>query len=516
MKKLLTTFAAAIGLASSTFAATVNLENVTTDTTLNNGDVIYGELGELVQISIATGATVTLSNATINLLGNSTTKWAGLTCNGGATTIILEGNNTVYGPYDKYPAIFVTVGCDLTIKGEGSLWASGGDQAAGIGGGNFSAGNAGNIFIEGGTISAYGGAYAAGIGSGQSHSCGNIVISGGTVIAIAESGYAAGIGCGASAKCGSITITGGKVTAKGGHDYAPSIGANISRYCGIVYIGEGIKMVKAVGSINCFPRLLLGENLIQNNSTENDVSVRTITSRVVNLADITENTVIEDGKIITGTLAANVKVSIADGATVTLRDATINGVNDMVNCAWAGLTCEGDATIILEGNNTVKGFYENNPGIYVPEGCTLTIRGDGSLNASSNGYGAGIGGGWNYVHCGNIRIEGGTITATGGYNTPGIGSGRSSRCGDITITKGVTSVTATKGSGAPDSIGVGNGGSCGTVTIGGVVGEISQNPYVYAPNRVNLASKTSDYTAADGDVMYGETTHTVTVPAGAN
>ena len=275
-------------------------------------------------------------------------------------------------------------------------------------------------------------------------------------------------------------------------------------------------MVKAVGSINCFPRLLLGENLIQNNSTENDVSVRTITSRVVNLADITENTVIEDGKIITGTLAANVKVSIADGATVTLRDATINGVNDMVNCAWAGLTCEGDATIILEGNNTVKGFYENNPGIYVPEGCTLTIRGDGSLNASSNGYGAGIGGGWNYVHCGNIRIEGGTITATGGYNTPGIGSGRSSRCGDITITKGVTSVTATKGSGAPDSIGVGNGGSCGTVTIGGVVGEISQNPYVYAPNRVNLASKTSDYTAADGDVMYGETTHTVTVPAGAN
>ena len=77
-------------------------------------------------------------------------------------------------------------------------------------------------------------------------------------------------------------------------------------------------------------------------------------------------------------LAANVKVSIADGATVTLRDATINWVHS-ASCKWAGITCEGDATIILEGANTVKGFYEHYSGIYAPKGKTLTIKGQGSL-----------------------------------------------------------------------------------------------------------------------------------------
>ena len=48
----------------------------------------------------------------------------------------------------------------------------------------------------------------------------------------------------------------------------------------------------------------------------------------------------------------------------------------------------------------------------------------------------------------------------------GIGSGfYGASCGDITITSGVTSVTATKGMDAPNSIGAGASSSCGTVTI---------------------------------------------------
>lgn len=256
--------------------------------------------------------------------------------------------------------------------------------------------------------------------------------------------------------------------------------------CGCVLIGPDITVVKATssdgaglaigkGSGSICRLVSIDDSLLVSDSGD----TRTLTSKIVNLGNLTGNKTVEDGMIITGSLSGNYKVSIAAGATVTLRDVTINGVNDMVNCAWAGLTCEGDATIILEGNNTVKGFYENYPGIYVPEGYTLTIKGDGSLDASSNGYGAGIGGGWNYINCGNIRIEGGTIIATGGYNTPGIGSGSGCSCGDITITKAVASVTATKGSGAPYSIGASSGGSCGTVTVGGVVGEISQTPYTY-------------------------------------
>ena len=229
----------------------------------------------------------------------------------------------------------------------------------------------------------------------------------------------------------------------------------------------------------------------------------------LDLATVTTATTVEDGYTLTGTLGTRVKISIADGATVTLDGVTINGVGSS-NCKWAGITCLGDATIILSGTNTVKGFYSEYPGIYVPENKTVTIQGSGSLTASSNGSGCGIGGGDN-KSCGNIVIAGGTITATGGREAAGIGggswgscgnisitggnitatsnekgagigSGEEGDCGNITITNGVTSVTATKGNSAQHSIGAGSGGNCGTVTIGGATGPKSESPYTYPQN----------------------------------
>lgn len=105
-----------------------------------------------------------------------------------------------------------------------------------------------------------------------------------------------------------------------------------------------------------------------------------------------------DGITLTGTMDVvnhPVKICIADGATVTLNDVTINGVNDN-NYPWAGITCEGDATIVLKAGttNTVKGFHSYYPGIYVPEGHTLTIQGTGALTSESYGA-AGIGGAHN-------------------------------------------------------------------------------------------------------------------------
>ena len=263
---------------------------------------------------------------------------------------------------------------------------------------------------------------------------------------------------------------------------------------------------------------------------------------IINLANQQTNCQAQDGQILTGTLGSNVKISIADGATVTLRDVTING-DDNPSYKWAGLTCEGDATIILEGENTVKGFHGNYPGIHVPVGKTLTIQGSGTLDASSNAWGAGIGGGVDIScgnitinggtvtatagdeysssaglgscsngscgdititggtvtakgddygagigsgfdgSCGDITITGGTVTATGGECAAGIGSGYVGSCGDITITAGVTEVTAIKGENASNSIGKGYSGTCGTVTIGGTVypDGISVSPYTYQP-----------------------------------
>ncbi len=190
------------------------------------------------------------------------------------------------------------------------------------------------------------------------------------------------------------------------------------------------------------------------------------------LADVNSDIVVLDGTILTGTLSGNHKISIADRATVTLNGVTINGSNN-ADYPWAGITCEGDATIILADGttNTVKGFY-NNAGISVPEGKTLTIQGTGTLIASSI-TGAGIGGGSN-ISCGNIVIKNGNITATGGGYSAGIGGGyaRSSSitCGSITIEGGT--VTANGGASGGPGIGTGAGdaeyrASCGVITISG-------------------------------------------------
>ena len=199
------------------------------------------------------------------------------------------------------------------------------------------------------------------------------------------------------------------------------------------------------------------------------------------LSTLTSDVTVTDGMTLTGKLVANVKVTIAAGATVTLKDATINGVNSD-DCPWAGITCEGNATIILSGNNTVKGFHRHYPGLFVPKGKTLTIRGNGSLRASQNGDAAGIGGG-NGKDCGNIVIEGGTISANGGNSSAAIGGSGFGDCGNIDITDGVTKVTATKKKASPYTIGPGSDGKCGTITIGGNrTNPISDSPYTYTGN----------------------------------
>ncbi len=233
--------------------------------------------------------------------------------------------------------------------------------------------------------------------------------------------------------------------------------------------------------------------------------------KILDLAKVTDDVVIEDGYTVIGTLDVvnyPVCVSIADGATIILDNISIMGRDDDYDYEYAGLECEGDATIILKDGttNNLRGYCDAG-GIYIQPGKTLTIKGEtegtGVLNAKGNGgYGAGIGSGG--TSCGNIVIEGGVINAEGGSGSPGIGAGAlgdcgnititggtitaighgeaagiggggcwlpyvSTRCGNITITDGVTSVTATKGEDAPCAIGPCKDGGCGTVTIGGTV-----------------------------------------------
>jgi hypothetical protein len=172
--------------------------------------------------------------------------------------------------------------------------------------------------------------------------------------------------------------------------------------------------------------------------------------------------------------------TIPHGCTAVLSNVHINGYS--VDDDY--IACEGDASIILLGNNSISpsNFHA---AIEIGSGKTLTINGTGSLTAYGTNSSAGIGSN-SSNHCGNICIYGGTIYAEGDHKSAGIGSGCERNCGKITITSGVIKVTAVKGSEAPYSIGKGydkwGNYSCGTVTIGGVVtGQISDGTYVYEP-----------------------------------
>lgn len=134
----------------------------------------------------------------------------------GDVVLEINGTNILQAPQTAAALVKNDDGI-LTIQDAngdgGSLDATGGVYAAGIGGSDSMAGN--NIIITGGNITARGGNFAAGIGGGNGGSGSNITISGGNVTAIGGE-RAAGIGGGWHGAGNNITISDGNVTANGG------------------------------------------------------------------------------------------------------------------------------------------------------------------------------------------------------------------------------------------------------------------------------------------------------------
>ena len=210
------------------------------------------------------------------------------------------------------------------------------------------------------------------------------------------------------------------------------------------------------------------------------LNVTMSTGTITNLSSLDADHTAQNGETLTGALVASHKISIAAGATVILKNVDINYGTTLTASFYAGITCLGDATLIISGTDYVKGFSAGYPGIFVPSARTLTITGSGTLDAKGHDYdGAGIGSGKDiieaYKACGNIVIQGGTIRATGGSGAAGIGSGATanyvapqtgtpSSCGNITIKNSVTHVYVKQNSGA-ESIGKGQESTCGTVTL---------------------------------------------------
>ncbi len=148
--------------------------------------------------------TLTIDNLTINTEGEKKQGYSPLDFSGaGETTLILVGANQLTARSDN-PAVYapnVKSGNEnenekaipLTIDGEGSLVANGGDSWPGIG-------NTGStkILIQSGNITAVGGGHAAGIGGSWGFWFDSIVIKGGHVVATGGADADNDIGCGAS------------------------------------------------------------------------------------------------------------------------------------------------------------------------------------------------------------------------------------------------------------------------------------------------------------------------------
>ena len=162
--------------------------------------------------------------------------------------------------------------------------------------------------------------------------------------------------------------------------------------------------------------------------------VHTVTIRVGEAKPVTTD-ISDDGTYIVSETRTE-PVNITGGSpTIYLKDANIN-----VSDGPAINITSGSPTIhVFGGSNSITS--SNSAGIYVAEGCTVTIQGssrkDDVLKATAGEDGAGIGGYGYYEStssCGNIVIKNVTVYAYSDKDidcTPGIGSNEN--CGSITI-----------------------------------------------------------------------------------
>lgn len=190
----------------------------------------------------------------------------------GNTNIELDGSNSVKSA--AYHAGVEKNGSDtgkLTIKDangtSGSLTATGGRGAAGIGGGYTSEGS--HIEITGGEVTANvngESAGGAGIGGGSTKNGSDITISGGKVTATGGNG-AAGIGGGFQGNGENITISGGEVNATGGANLGVNKAAGAGIGGGNTANGTNIKI--SGGTVTATGGSVAGVDIASNKNVAN-------------------------------------------------------------------------------------------------------------------------------------------------------------------------------------------------------------------------------------------------------
>lgn len=432
---------------------------------VSQGDVIdHEETSDTIIIGSSTENTVSISDADVTLsdvtIDASSTGEAAVSASGDVT-IELEGDNTLISGsgHAGLESNAATENDKLTITdtdNDGTLNATGGSMAAGIGGGRD---NGTNVTIEGGkSITASGGNYAAGIGGGglgggsTKELESNVTISGGTLTDIKGGNFGgAGIGGGEQNAKTTVTITGGTIENVKGGTHGAGIGGGAQNEDVTVKISGEDTRINASGNT-------YGAG-IGNGYQGGDTTIE-ITDGTINSSTITAGAGIGAGRKNTGDVDITIsggKTTATGGSwsagiggaesgtgktTIRITDGTVDATAGSGNCAGAGIGSGGEgisADVTISGGDVTA--KANGSGAAIGGGgssqdTTVSISG-GKVDASNKGGGAGIGSGANATGSTTIRITGGEITATAPgdrYSGAAIGGGASAAgTPDITI-----------------------------------------------------------------------------------
>ena len=333
----------------------IDLSKLTSDYTAKEGDILTGKLTGNYRIIVPSGLNVTIKDVEIDIPDDDSHQWAGITCGTtssstrsenantrgsslNAVNLFLEGINKIKGG-KGHPGIFVPQGNELVVKSKsnGSLDVGSNGQAAAIGGG-FGL-DCGNITLEGGIITAIGGAGAAAIGSGSGASCGAIIILGGKVTATGGAG-GAGIGCGKNGSCVNIKVEATIIIAVGG-SLAAGIGSGEGNEssCGDIIIADDadIDSTKGEGAVNDIgqgdPESECGDVINEKVVKEITLDKTTLSmslgdqpvtlTATINPEEVADKTLIwssSDEKVVT--VDENGKVTAVDAGTATIKVMT--------------------------------------------------------------------------------------------------------------------------------------------------------------------------------------------------
>ena len=284
----------------------------------------------------------------------------------------------------------------ITING-GVINATGGANAAGIGGGNSGAG--GNIIINGGAINATGGNGGAGIGGGNSGAGGNIIINDGAIKATGNA-RGAGIGGGSGGDGGTITINGGVIDAIGGSGVNSS-GAGI----GGGSRGDGGTITITGGTVKA-----------TSGTVAKEYSAAGI-GRAYGCTKITSNNIIISGGVVTATSYNNSDIiagSEGSFSTGTNGTAVIfaggKGIYNYDNIDKSDLS----GIIFIKGDGTVYGNQTLESDLTISSSKTLNVQDSSTLTVNSGG---------NVTNEGTIHVqEGSTLTVSDGGNVTNNGT----------------------------------------------------------------------------------------------